>query len=210
LSSTSVRLKSNRHRKWRRAEGARKLRALHAAAGRLIHQSPPKAAPYSRQADEWIKRARTSPPRGASRPRFLRATGPPRGLLPAVMPMPKARSGPPLGAGLWRGFGGLLAGLGGPVEAPRAGPGEVDLAVSRAGLRSLPAQQQAPKALPYGQQFQHAWSCRRAGIARADRGPGGDDPPVTRYKARWHGRIVTAERRRDDPLVTRWGGQRGG
>src|SRR6266542_6467425 len=40
-----------------------------------------------------------------------------------------------------------------PAEVPRAGPGEVDLAVSGVGLRSLPAQQQAPKALPYGRQF---------------------------------------------------------
>src|SRR6266487_3885783 len=34
----------DRHRRWRRTEGARKLRALHAAAGRLLYQAPPKAA----------------------------------------------------------------------------------------------------------------------------------------------------------------------
>src|SRR6266536_6691044 len=113
-----------------------------------MNRVPPKAAPYSRTGDEWIKRARTSPPRGASRPRFLRATGPPQGLLPAVMPMPRARPGPPRRAGLWRGFGGLLAGLWRTRRGACAGPGTAILGASRVGLRSLLAQQQAPRRFP--------------------------------------------------------------
>jgi len=35
LCLTMARLEWDRHRRWRRAVGARKLRALHAAAGRL-------------------------------------------------------------------------------------------------------------------------------------------------------------------------------
>ena len=51
----------------------------------------------------------------------------------------------------------------------RVRAGEVVLTVGGAGLRSLPAQQQAPKALPYGRQFSRAWRWRDAGIVRADR-----------------------------------------
>ena len=49
----------------------------------------------------------------------------------------------------------------------RVRPGAVVLAVGGAGLRSLPAQQQAPKALPCGRQFEHARRHERAGIVQA-------------------------------------------
>jgi hypothetical protein len=49
----------------RRAEGARKLRALQAVPGRLIGQGPPQAAPCSRPGAGWIKRARFLSPKGA-------------------------------------------------------------------------------------------------------------------------------------------------
>src|SRR6266540_3199530 len=91
-----------------------------------MNRVPPKAAPYSRTGDEWIKRARTSPPRGASRPRFLRATGPPQGLLPAVTPTPKARAGTRVACVESSvGFGvGSSVGFGVPRRGARVGPGE--------------------------------------------------------------------------------------
>jgi hypothetical protein len=41
--------------------------------------------------------------------------------------------------------------------------------VSGTGLRSLLAQQQEPKSLPSGQQFQLAWTCRLVGIVQTNR-----------------------------------------
>ncbi len=44
-----------------------------------------------------------------------------------------------------------------------------------------------------------------SGNCRGGSWPGGDDPPVTRYEARWHGRIVTAER----DMTIRWDDREG-
>src|SRR6266536_4019622 len=109
-------------------------------------------------------------PKGGQSPALFAGDWPPAGAPASGNADAEGEAGSAIAcgalAGLWRGFGGLLAD---PVEAPRAGPGEVELAVSEAGLRSLPAQQQAPKALPYGRQFPPTWSSRPAGIARPDR-----------------------------------------
>src|SRR6266498_3020799 len=105
-------------------------------------------------------------PKGGQSPAVFAGDWPPAGAPASGNAEAEGEAGSAIAcgalAGFWRGFGG-------PVEAPRAGPGEVVLGASRVGLRSLPAQQQAPKALPYGRQFQHAWRCRPAGIARPDR-----------------------------------------
>ncbi len=134
-------------------------------------------------------------PKGGQSPALFAGDWPPAGAPASGNADAEGEAGSAIAcgalAGLWRGFGGLLAD---PVEAPRAGPGEVELAVSEAGLRSLPAQQQAPKALPYGRQFPPTWSSRPAGIARAGSCPGGDDPPVTRCGTLRHERIVTTKR----------------
>src|SRR6266498_4058660 len=143
-----------------------------------MNRVPPKAAPYSRTGDEWIKRARTSPPRGASRPRFLRATGPPQGLLPAGTLTPKARWGTRVACV------GSCVGFGIPVEVPESGRGEVVLRGRGVGLRSLPAQQQAPKALPHGRQLPHALEVPTSRNCGGGSWPGGDDPPVTRSEAK--------------------------
>src|SRR6266542_5553578 len=75
----------DRHRRGRRAEGARKLRALHAAAGRLNWSIA--------AAGGFHTAGRLSDGSSAL------ASSPPRGLWPVLMPRPEARLGTPPEAG---------------------------------------------------------------------------------------------------------------
>jgi hypothetical protein len=99
-------------------------------------------AAWINRAKRTLRPARSTPPRGASRPRFLRPTGPPRGHPPAgtggqagneVLRLPAQRSDQGLTQGTDQGSGCPDQGR------PRLGP---------AGLRSLPAKQHAPKVRP--------------------------------------------------------------
>ena len=86
-------------------------------------------------------------PKGGQSPALFAGDWPPEGALACGNADAEGEAGYATRGGalahLWRTFGG-------PVEVPQGGPGEVDLTVSGVGLRSLPAQQQAPKALPCG------------------------------------------------------------
>ncbi len=68
-------------------------------------------------------------------------------------------------AGLWRAFGGALADPSRRLR--RAGYGHPR---GQSGWAAeLASAAASAEALPYGRQFQHAWRCRPAGIARPDR-----------------------------------------
>jgi hypothetical protein len=157
-----------------------KLRALHAAPGRLIDQVPPQAAPCSRPGDGWIKRARTSPPRGASRPRFLRATGPPQGLLPAVTPTPKARWGTRVacvGSCVWFGVGSCVE-SDVPVEVPESGRVRSSLTVGGAGAAELASAAASAEGASMLTAIRARLEVAGGGNCSGGSCPG-DDPPVT-------------------------------
>src|SRR6266536_636849 len=75
---------------------------------------------------------------------------PPEGALSCGNAADGATWGTPGVAGLWRTFGVGMAHLWRRVEVPDRGPGEAVLGAGGVGLRSLPAEQQGPKALPFG------------------------------------------------------------
>src|SRR6266487_943010 len=90
----------NRRRRRRRAVGALRLRALHAAAGRLNWSIAAEGGflPAGRLPDG--SSALAPLPQGGPVARgFCGRLAPLQGLLPAVTPTPKARWGTPSGAG---------------------------------------------------------------------------------------------------------------